>query len=1286
MAIDAGPPPNKADKQPITGGTVEVASHAHWLRPVGLFIAKLLFLLGLLGAIIAIAVGIYIAQAGGLKRLIETEFSLPDDDVETRLGAVHLRLFDRGALAALELSDVVVMGGGQALRLPQVRVDTRPAAWLEGQFWQVELSALTLDLVQQGDMFQLSGALADSFAQFKKQADSQNNNRTGTGQAKTGQAYAGQSRIPSSLALLANRQLKLSNSIVRLRNADNNAQVQLDDLTLSLIYDEQENLILSGAAFLQGHKPQSEGPNATLSFDALSNLSSGLTEVSLRTMAAPLNAFSPFVPSTVQPFTDLGDLDSTLTLVFDGAQLQTGSGSLSSSGGTLPNGAPLEVLESQFRYSRQDDYLSISHLRLSLPDGQAITFKGDVVSLSKPQIGFGGTLSLTDIPIDALLSEWPTQALPDVRAYMIASFSGGDFQRMSLDFTGQYQPQTSALSLSDLSFMGEVDNVRLETDLGDYAQIVGTANGQLALEVMSGGLLKNATASLQLKDGYITPKGAKEALRFSEMRGDIFYQPGQLALSDLTASFIDSGTLNSDITVAFTAARTLESVDFNLASDEILLDTIRALIPSVMMPTTTAYMDKTLSGGLLSQANINLSLTVDEGRFAINALTGHALLEGVDYRYLDDQEALDNLSAELAFHDNEFVIDLLTPEGGYQAPAFELASANLVIAPLISDDVRARRDIKIRLDAQADIPKILPLLDAPQIALLDKLPVNFANATGAVRARINMGGPLQQNEGLRLLPDRVDGVLTNMAAEGLYEGYDLTDAEIVFGYDGKRFDASGSASLNDIAGTFSFVQQDDVINISAQSPPQDTLAKLATDLSGQAITGAIGGRLSVETKDKGQTVTAIISADVTGASIHVPALNWTKLQRETGRAVATFEIADGMLQGVDNITIEAGDLVASGQIAMTQDGQLQSASFANMSWAGNQIDEAIILRQPDADGEDSWSVIAQGPVIDLRNLRADDQDDDQNEDQNMGEVNLVFDVTSERLMIDDKVALFGQLTGAVNTNGNGEALLQGALLYDGTPLLEEGTIEAVFGTGGEYLSAVGLIGGAEARLEFSPDEVGGSILIINTQNAGRVLSGLNITDTIRQGRMVLTNQFKSDGFENYDTTIQLEDFNVIEAPAAVRAFSVLGLAGLYALVEGDGTRFSTGEARIETRGSAHKITNLVASGGAVGLSMVGEYNSETRKVDVSGNLVPVNQFSKIIGAVPLLGDLLAGVDNAGIFATQFNVTGDIDEPVTNVNAASLVPGVLRDIFSPDWLGREADRLFGPDNKTDDEAQ
>jgi len=118
---------------------------------------------------------------------------------------------------------------------------------------------------------------------------------------------------------------------------------------------------------------------------------------------------------------------------------------------------------------------------------------------------------------------------------------------------------------------------------------------------------------------------------------------------------------------------------------------------------------------------------------------------------------------------------------------------------------------------------------------------------------------------------------------------------------------------------------------------------------------------------------------------------------------------------------------------------------------------------------------------------------------------------------------------------------------------------------------------------------------------------------------------------------------------------------------------------VNLSGLPKSLKKLNASGGALGVTMVGTYDRGTRQVDMSGNLVPVNQFSKIIGALPLFGDLLSGTDNAGIFATQFNVSGPIDNPQTSVNAASLVPGILRDLFSPEWLKNEASRLFGADD-------
>ena len=201
-------------------------------------------------------------------------------------------------------------------------------------------------------------------------------------------------------------------------------------------------------------------------------------------------------------------------------------------------------------------------------------------------------------------------------------------------------------------------------------------------------------------------------------------------------------------------------------------------------------------------------------------------------------------------------------------------------------------------------------------------------------------------------------------------------------------------------------------------------------------------------------------------------------------------------------------------------------------------------------------------------------------------------------------------------------------------------------------------------------------LTLASQNGGGTLKGLRVTDTIRSGEMFLKTRF-IDGYENFDTNIRITNFSVVEAPAAVRAFSVLAPIGLYNLVEGEGTGFGWGEAVIEKRGSEVILRQVTGRGQAVSVAFVGKYDRSTRIADISGNLVPASFLSEIIGVIPLVGEILTGVDKAGLFVTQFRIKGDVDDPKTSVTPASIVPGLLRDLFSPSWIRREGDRILGP---------
>ena len=107
------------------------------------------------------------------------------------------------------------------------------------------------------------------------------------------------------------------------------------------------------------------------------------------------------------------------------------------------------------------------------------------------------------------------------------------------------------------------------------------------------------------------------------------------------------------------------------------------------------------------------------------------------------------------------------------------------------------------------------------------------------------------------------------------------------------------------------------------------------------------------------------------------------------------------------------------------------------------------------------------------------------------------------------------------------------------------------------------------------------------------------------------------------------------------------------------------------------LRQVTGRGQAVSVAFVGKYDRSTRIADISGNLVPASFLSEIIGVIPLVGEILTGVDKAGLFVTQFRIKGDVDDPKTSVTPASIVPGLLRDLFSPSWIRREGDRILGP---------
>jgi hypothetical protein len=86
-------------------------------------------------------------------------------------------------------------------------------------------------------------------------------------------------------------------------------------------------------------------------------------------------------------------------------------------------------------------------------------------------------------------------------------------------------------------------------------------------------------------------------------------------------------------------------------------------------------------------------------------------------------------------------------------------------------------------------------------------------------------------------------------------------------------------------------------------------------------------------------------------------------------------------------------------------------------------------------------------------------------------------------------------------------------------------------------------------------------------------------------------------------------------------------------------------------------------GPAVGFTLDGYIDFARDRTDVSGTFVPAYGLNNMFAQVPLLGPLLGGGRNEGLFGVNFRLMGPAGSPQLTVNPLSAIaPGVFRKMF------------------------
>jgi hypothetical protein len=153
---------------------------------------------------------------------------------------------------------------------------------------------------------------------------------------------------------------------------------------------------------------------------------------------------------------------------------------------------------------------------------------------------------------------------------------------------------------------------------------------------------------------------------------------------------------------------------------------------------------------------------------------------------------------------------------------------------------------------------------------------------------------------------------------------------------------------------------------------------------------------------------------------------------------------------------------------------------------------------------------------------------------------------------------------------------------------------------------------------------------------------------------------------NVKGTAQITNFRVVNAPTLARLLSMVSLTGLMSALNNEGLGFSKLEADFnwvyKPKGSILVMKNGRTSGNSVGFTFDGTYDKNASTINIEGTMVPLAGVNKVIGSIPLVGDILTGGTGAVVAAT-YSVKGETKKPTVFVNPLSiLTPGILRRIL------------------------
>ncbi len=953
------------------------------------------------------------------------------------------------------------------------------------------------------------------------------------------------------------------------------------------------------------------------------------------------------------------DLESMLAMV--GSRLDMLANEISSGRFTRIKLGDVRLTNARLGRRETSDWL-VKSLDLRRKSGEILSLSANVTSLLSDisataswSNGAGGTKNLA-FSLDGLnASEW---AMPPLEKTGPIGTNASMALSLEMPFSVSGTPQTanvrlttgdallrigeeSVVDLHELALVAKLDpvadEIRLEPSGFSAGEFKTGISGFVRPVEGSNWLTGPFEFQTETTDMARTPTLPDEPAATGKLAIAGLFEPDSKTISFTQASF-QSGQDTITGTAAIGYSGLTPAINAEFASSGMDMAPLKQFWPMFIAPSARNWMFRNVAGGRVSDIVLKADLPAGViGRFRKGARMKaeeyqlSARFGGVTVRSFGDLPPLKDAAGRYSMSGMEVKAELgggNASESGFGQVALEQGSFRIA-------DIGIRPNVaELQIRGSGTARDVAAIAEAKPLGVLTRIEVKPESVSGKSHFDVAAQFPLIREMAYSDVSWNAIIDLKKAASSQKIMGRMIKDADLLIEATPQQVRVNGDATVDGNRTKLAMVEPIGGSDVSRERKISAELDDAARKKMGLVLDPVLSGSIKVDLKqlNNGAEKQTVVLDD---ALLSLPWVGWSKGKGIPAKATFAMKSDKGLTR-LDDFYIEGTGFSASGSLVLDKSG-LKLADFVDISL--NEGDSFSLKLE--RVGKANYKIFVTGQRYDARSL-----------------VNRLFHEKGFGEEQGDSTMLLTANLGEVRGFGN-RAL---------------SNVELSYGSKGSWLDHISMRGAFSDNTYLNVHAVteeGKTTFEIDATDAGSALAFAAIYPRMTGGAMRA--RLTRVGGGPFIGKVSATDFYVVDEPRIRSLVSepAIGSEGrsnpdLQAEIKRIDTkrvRFSEARGSIEKGEGYFRVNEGIINNAQIGFTFDGLIFDQKNRMELSGTFLPAVGLSKVIGYIPLVGEILGNGRDSGLIGVTYRLSGPAKNPVIEINPVSVVaPGIFRKIF------------------------